>query len=79
MRRQGPGQFSSIDGGVETYRRIADPESTLMATVTIPFEEMGQRAVEAVERIVVKGERKEAITSGPYLFMDAFLAFGCAG
>jgi ribose transport system substrate-binding protein len=63
----------SIDGGVETYRRIADPESTLMATVTIPFEEMGTRAVETVERIVLKNEPKGTITSGPYLFMDAFL------
>jgi len=70
---KGQVKFVSIDGGVETYRRIADPESTLMATVTIPFEEMGSRAVEALERIVVKGERKEAITSGPYLFMGAFL------
>lgn len=71
--RKGQVKFVSIDGGAETYRRIADPESTLMATVAIPFEEMGRRAVEAVERIVVNGERKEAITSGPYLFMDAFL------
>jgi simple sugar transport system substrate-binding protein/ribose transport system substrate-binding protein len=71
--RKGQVKFVSIDGGAETYRRIADPESTLMATVTIPFEEMGRRAVEAVDRIVLKGERKEAITSGPYLFMDAAL------
>ncbi len=71
--QKGQVKFVSIDGGAETYRRIADPESTLMATVTIPFEEMGTRAVDAVDRIVLKGERKEAITSGPYLFMDAFL------
>lgn len=74
--RKGQVKFVSIDGGAETYRRIADPESTLMATVAIPFEEMGARAVEAVDRIVLKGERKEAITSGPYLFMDAFLVDG---
>jgi simple sugar transport system substrate-binding protein/ribose transport system substrate-binding protein len=74
-RGTGKGQikFVSIDGGVETYRRIADADSTLMATVTIPFEEMGGRAVEAVERIVIKGEPKAALTSGPYLFMEAFL------
>jgi simple sugar transport system substrate-binding protein/ribose transport system substrate-binding protein len=71
--RRGQVKFVSIDGGAETYRRIADPESTLMATVTIPFEEMGTRAVEAVERIVLKGEPKGTITPGPYLFMDAFL------
>jgi simple sugar transport system substrate-binding protein/ribose transport system substrate-binding protein len=66
-------KFVSIDGGVETYRRIADPESTLMATVAIPFEEMGTRAVEAVERIALRGEPKAAITSGPYLFMESAL------
>jgi simple sugar transport system substrate-binding protein/ribose transport system substrate-binding protein len=71
--RKGQVKFVSIDGGVETYRRIADADSMLMATVTIPFEEMGTKAVEAVERMVVKGEPKGAITSGPYLFMDAFL------
>jgi simple sugar transport system substrate-binding protein/ribose transport system substrate-binding protein len=74
--RKGQVKFVSIDGGAETYRRIADSDSTLMATVTIPFEEMGTKAVEAVERIVVKGEPKAAITSGPYLFMDAFLVDG---
>lgn len=74
--KKGQVKLVSIDGGVETYRRIADPDSTLMATVTIPFEEMGTKSVEAVERIVVKGEPKGAITSGPYLFMDAFLVDG---
>jgi simple sugar transport system substrate-binding protein/ribose transport system substrate-binding protein len=74
--KKGQIKFVSIDGGVETYRRIADPDSTLMATVTIPFEEMGVKAVDAVDRIVLKGEPKGAFTSGPYLFMDAFLVDG---
>jgi len=47
-----------------------------MATVTIPFEEMGRRAVDAIDRIVLKGEPRTAITSGPYLFMDAELVDG---
>jgi ABC-type sugar transport system substrate-binding protein len=63
----------SVDGGVESYRRIADPESTFMATVTIPFEEMGVKAVEAIDAIVVKKQPASSITSGPYLFMDAVL------
>ncbi len=71
--QKGQVKFVSIDGGAETYRRIADPESTLMATVSIPFEEMGRRATDAVERIVLKGEEKAAIASGPYLFLDAVL------
>ncbi|MBN9063507.1 MAG: LacI family transcriptional regulator [Rhizobiales bacterium 65-9] len=63
----------SIDGGEETYRRIADPDSTLLATVMIPFEGMGERAVEAIDSIVVKKQPKESVTSGPYLFQDAVL------
>jgi simple sugar transport system substrate-binding protein/ribose transport system substrate-binding protein len=38
----------SVDGGEDSYRRIADPESTFLATVTIPFEAMGVKAVDAV-------------------------------
>jgi simple sugar transport system substrate-binding protein/ribose transport system substrate-binding protein len=63
----------SIDGGVDTYRRIADPESTLTATVAIPFEEMGKQAVEALDAIVVKKQPKDSVTAGPYLFLDAVL------
>ncbi len=63
----------SIDGGAETYRRIADPDSTLTATVAIPFEEMGRRAVEAVDAVVTRKQPVSSITSGPYLFLDAVL------
>jgi len=63
----------SADGGKESYARIADPESTLMATVMVPFEEMGKKAVEAVQTIVVDKKPKSAVTSGPYLYVDAVL------
>ncbi|MGQ3029216.1 MAG: sugar ABC transporter substrate-binding protein [Ferrovibrionaceae bacterium] len=63
----------SIDGGDETYRRIADPSSTLMATVAIPFEEMGKKAVDAVDQVVVKKQPLDSIVQGPYLMMDAVL------
>jgi len=63
----------SIDGGPETYRRIADKDSMLTATVAIPFETMGKAAVDAVETIVVKKQPKSAVTQGPYLYMDAVL------
>ncbi|MBN9499911.1 MAG: substrate-binding domain-containing protein [Alphaproteobacteria bacterium] len=71
--KKGQIKFVSIDGGAETYRRIADPDSLLMATVTIPFEEMGKRAIDAIDTIVVKGQPKGSVTSGPYLFLDAIL------
>lgn len=63
----------SVDGGAETYRRIADPESTLLATVMIPFEKMGAQAVDAVDKLVVKKLPATSVTSGPYLFMDAIV------
>jgi simple sugar transport system substrate-binding protein/ribose transport system substrate-binding protein len=61
----------SVDGGPETYRRIADPDSTFTATVLVPFEAMGVQAVEAIEAIAVKKQPKASITSGPYLFTDS--------
>lgn len=63
----------SVDGGKETYERIADPQSTLVASVSIPFEEMGKKAVDAIQTIVVDKKPKEAVTSGPYLFIDAVM------
>jgi ribose transport system substrate-binding protein len=63
----------SIDGGKESYARIADPDSTLLATVAIPFEAMGKQAVDAVQAIVVEKKPKSSITSGPYLFTEAIL------
>lgn len=63
----------STDGGQEAYRRIKDPDSMLMATVAIPFADMGRKAVAAMDRIAVQGEPKSAITTGPYLYMQATL------
>jgi len=63
----------SIDGGPESYARIADPNSLLLATVAVPFEQMGTQAVEAIEAIVVKKQPKSTFTTGPYLFVDAVL------
>lgn len=63
----------SVDGGKETYARIADPASTFLATVAIPFEAMGKQAVDAIHSIVVEKKPKETVTSGPYLFTEAVL------
>jgi len=71
--KKGDVALVSIDGGEETYRRIKDPQSMMTATVAIPFEQMGQTAVEAIKRIVLDGEKRENITTGPYLFQDAVL------
>ncbi|MET3889947.1 ABC-type sugar transport system substrate-binding protein [Bosea sp. OAE506] len=63
----------SVDGGKETYARIADPASTFLATVAIPFEAMGKQAVDAIQTIVVEKKPKETVTSGTYLFTEAVL------
>jgi len=63
----------SIDGGPEAYRRIADPDSLLSATVSIPFEALGTAAVDAMQAIAVDGKTKDSVVAGPYLFMDAVL------
>jgi len=74
--RKGDVKLVSVDGGAETYRRIADKESTILATVAIPFEPMGKAAVDAVDTIVVQKKPKSAVTAGPYLYMDAVLVDG---
>ncbi|MFC4277668.1 sugar ABC transporter substrate-binding protein [Achromobacter aloeverae] len=71
--KKGDVTLVSIDGGPETYRRIADPQSLITATVMIPFEDMGKRAVDALDAIVVKKQPKESVTTGPYLFANAVL------
>ncbi|UCF95501.1 MAG: sugar ABC transporter substrate-binding protein [Desulfobacterales bacterium] len=63
----------SIDGGQETFRRIRDPNSLLTASVFIPFEAMGKKAVELMDQIVNKGDKKEELVTGPYLFLDALM------
>jgi simple sugar transport system substrate-binding protein/ribose transport system substrate-binding protein len=66
----------SIDGGDESVRRIADPDSLFTATFSIPFEAMGAKAVEAIDEIVVKKQPVSSVTKGPFLFMDAVLIDG---
>jgi ABC-type sugar transport system substrate-binding protein len=71
--KKGDLSIISIDGGKETYRRIADPDSTLLATYAIPFEDMGTRATAAVDSIVVNKQPVASVATGPYLFLDAML------
>lgn len=71
--KKGQIPFVSVDGGKETYARIADPNSTLMATVSIPFEDMGRQAIDAIQTVVVEKKSKEVMTKGPYLFREAVL------
>jgi len=64
--------LTGVDGGQEAFRRIRDPNSLFTATVAIPFELMGEAAVDSLDEIL-SGKPKNEITPGPYLFMDAVL------
>lgn len=67
--------LTGIDGGQEAFRRIRDDASLMTATVAIPFELMGEAAVDAMDDLL-SDVPKEQITAGPYLFMDAILVDG---
>jgi simple sugar transport system substrate-binding protein/ribose transport system substrate-binding protein len=71
--KKGDVYIVSVDGGEESYRRIKDPDSLFTATVAIPFESMGQMAVDAMDKIVVKKMPKDKVVSGPYMWVDAVL------
>lgn len=71
--KKGQVHIVSVDGGQESYRRIKDPDSLFTATVAIPFEKIGEAAVEAMDKIVVKKMPKEKVVAGPYMWMDAVL------
>lgn len=70
--KKGQVHLTGVDGGQEAFRRIRDPASLMTATVAIPFELMGEAAVDALDDLLA-GTPKSDITPGPYLFMDAVL------
>jgi ABC-type sugar transport system substrate-binding protein len=63
----------SVDGGQEVFRRIRDKESLMTATVAIPFETMGEKAVDYMDKIISHQASKEELVKGPYLLLDAVL------
>jgi ABC-type sugar transport system substrate-binding protein len=71
--KKGEVPLVSMDGGQTTFARIRDPQSLIVATVAVPFELMGQKAVDAIERIVDKGETKASVVQGPYMLLPSVL------
>ena len=63
--------LTGVDGGPEADRRIQDPKSLFTATVEIPFADMGEAAVDALDKIVVQKMKKSDVVKGPFLFMSA--------
>ncbi len=71
--KKGQVPIVSMDGGQQTFARIRDPNSLVVATVAVPFEAMGSRAVEALDAIVANGAPRDSIVKGPYLLVQAVL------
>jgi simple sugar transport system substrate-binding protein/ribose transport system substrate-binding protein len=71
--KKGEVPLVSMDGGQETFRRIRDPNSLIVATVAVPFEKMGISAVDAIDKIVNDGEKKDDLVKGPYMLMPSVL------
>jgi simple sugar transport system substrate-binding protein/ribose transport system substrate-binding protein len=63
----------SMDGGQQTFARIRDPNSLIVATVAVPFELMGTKAVEAIDAIVANGKPRDSVVKGPYLLVPSVL------
>lgn len=70
--KKGDVLLTGVDGGQEAFARIRDPKSLFTATVAIPFEIMGEAAVDAIADILA-GTPKDDITAGPFLYMPAVL------
>lgn len=63
----------SMDGGQETFARIRDPKSLIVATVAVPFELMGQKAIGLLDAIAANGAPRDSVVKGPYLLVPAVL------
>lgn len=63
----------SADGGQQTFARIRDPNSLIVATVAVPFEQMGEKAVVALDAIVAQGKPRDSVVKGPYMLVPAVL------
>ncbi len=63
----------SMDGGQETFARIRDPRSTIVATVAVPFELMGKKAVAYLDDTVANGANRDFPAPGPYLLVPSVL------
>ncbi len=62
----------SVGGIQAAFDRIRDPEGLFAATAALPYELMGEAAMDVIEDLAA-GTPREQIAVGPYLFIDAVL------
>ena len=65
--------MAKASAGEEKATRIRDEASLMTATVAIPFERMGRKAVECLDKLINQGAKRQELVQGPYLLMDAVL------
>ncbi len=62
----------SVGGIQAAFDRIRDPEGLFAATAALPYELMGEAAMDVIEDLSA-GTPREQIAVGPYLFIDSVL------
>jgi ABC-type sugar transport system substrate-binding protein len=61
-----------VGGGPAALARLRDPAGLLTATAAIPYELLGEAAVDVLEDVAA-GTPAEQIATGPYVFVDAVI------
>jgi ABC-type sugar transport system substrate-binding protein len=61
-----------VGGGPAALARLRDPAGLLTATAAIPYELLGEAAVDVLEDIAA-GTPAEQIATGPYVFVDTVI------
>jgi simple sugar transport system substrate-binding protein/ribose transport system substrate-binding protein len=62
----------STGGTDAAFERLRDPDGLLAATLAIPYELLGEAAVDALDDLTA-GTPAGQITPGPYLFIEPVL------
>lgn len=71
--KKGEVLLTGVDGGQETFKRIRDPKSLVVASVAIPFETMGARAVDLLDKIVIQKQPKSRHVAGARVLVPTVL------
>ncbi|RMC37968.1 sugar ABC transporter substrate-binding protein [Paracoccus alkanivorans] len=60
-----------IDGHPQAIQEVCKPDSMMIATVSQPFEGMGEQVGEWINAIVVEGKPREEVIPSDIVYMDA--------
>jgi simple sugar transport system substrate-binding protein/ribose transport system substrate-binding protein len=71
--RKGQVPIVSMGGGQEIFARIRDPKSAIVATMAVPFELMGRKAIEYLDMTLANGANRDYPAPARYLRVPALL------